>query len=124
MSQVKMETIWQHHKVLPYILNDLKQKIETITPVLGIYLYGSRAKTPYKKWTILNGKDWDIMVICAFPIVNTHIWTTYLNYHIDLKVITQNKCDFFKHHQQTMIELYPNNMLEIQYKKQYDGHKF
>lgn len=113
MSQVKMETIWQHDKVLPYILNELREKIEAITPVHKIYLYGSRARTAVFDWDKLEGKDWDIMVICAFPIVNTIIWTRELNYHIDLTVTTQERIEHFKQYNIPFIELYPKNELEM-----------
>jgi predicted nucleotidyltransferase len=112
MSQVKMEKIWQHEYVLPYILNGLKEKIEAITPIQQIYLYGSRARTPITDWHKLEGKDWDIMVVCAFPIVNTNIWTSDLNYHIDLTVTTQERIDYFTKYAIPIIGLFPENELE------------
>lgn len=113
MSNRREDLIWQHDKVLPYLLGELKQKIEKITPIQKIYLYGSRARMPFEKWHELQGKDWDILVICKFPIVNTHIWTTGLNYYIDLKVTnTEEAKNFFKN-LKNRIELYPENHLPI-----------
>jgi predicted nucleotidyltransferase len=112
MSQIKMEKIWQHEYVLPYILNGLKEKIEAITPIKQIYLYGSRARTPISDWHKLEGKDWDIMVVCAFPIVNTSVWTTDLNYHIDLTVTTQERIDRFAKYNIPIVALFPENELE------------
>jgi hypothetical protein len=113
MSQVKLNTKWQHQEVLPYILDGLRQKIETITPVLHIYLYGSRAKTPMDQWDKLQGKDWDIVVICAFPIKNTAIWTSDLNYHIDLVVTNAEGFQSFIDHKIPTIALFPNNELNL-----------
>lgn len=113
MSRIKMETIWQHDLVLPYILTGLKAKIEAVTPVRAIYLYGSRAKLEPKDWHLLEGKDWDILVCCDFPIVNSHIWTTALNYHIDLTVTDALKTSRFLQNNDAMIELFPVNKLEI-----------
>jgi len=111
MSQVKMEKIWQHDLVLPYILNELKEKVEAITPIHHMYLYGSRARIPFSDWKKLDGKDWDIMIICAFPIVNTTIWTQDLNYHIDVTVTTQERIDYFTKFNVPVIELFPKNEL-------------
>jgi predicted nucleotidyltransferase len=110
MSQVKTDRIWQHNLVLPYILNGLKQKIEAITPVHKIYLTGSRAKTPVADWGELEGRDWDILVVCDFPIINTAVWTRDLNYHIDLVITTPGKAATLL---QKAIELYPDNQLVI-----------
>lgn len=122
MSQVKMETIWQHELVLPYILNELKEKIESITPVRKIILYGSRARTPLKDWEKLEGKDWDIIVVCDFPITNTHIWTKELHYHIDLSVTTKERMDHFEKYNVPIIELFPRNELEITKIKTHGKH--
>jgi hypothetical protein len=110
MSQVKLNMIWQHNTVLPYILGQLRQNIEAITPVEHIYLTGSRAYTPMQEWGVLEGKDWDIVVVCAFAIVNTKIWTSDVNYHIDLTMTTSQKVTAIL---QNAIELYPNNELQI-----------
>ncbi|NJM78988.1 MAG: nucleotidyltransferase domain-containing protein [Flavobacterium sp.] len=106
-----METIWQHDVVLPYILNELKEKIEAITPIHKIVLYGSRARTPFNDWESLKGKDWDIIVVCNFPITNTHIWTKDLGYHIDLTVTTKDRIAHFEQYNMTYLELFPNNEL-------------
>jgi len=113
MSQIKAEAIWQHELVLPYILKDLKAKIDAITPVRAIYLYGSRSRAAPNDWRLLDGKDWDVMIVCDFPIVNAHIWTTTLNYHIDLTITTADKIKNFIERSNSFIELYPNYELEI-----------
>lgn len=113
MSQIKAEAIWQHEFVLPYILEDLKAKVEAITPVRAIYLYGSRSKVAPRNWRQLEGKDWDIMIVCDFSIVNSQIWTSDINYHIDLTITTANKIKNFLERNSSIIELYPNYALEI-----------
>lgn len=110
MSKVQLEMIWQHDKVLPYILHELKQYVERITPVHQIYLYGSRAKTPIQDWKRLDGKDWDIIMVCNFPIINTHIWTTAKNYHIDLSIISKQQADDLLKHKKYMVELFPSDV--------------
>jgi hypothetical protein len=97
MSQVKTDRIWQHNFVLPYILNELKQKIEAITPIHTIYLTGSR----------------DVLVVCDFPIINTAVWTRELNYHIDLIITNATKAEALLRNAQMAIELYPYNQLVI-----------
>ena len=109
MSQVKTHLIWQHEKVLPYLFGELKTKIEAVRPVEKIYLFGSRAKTPVSEWTQLEGKDWDILVIAGFPIVNTKVWTSQMGYHIDL-IIRDNKNPIYY---PNWIELFPNNFLNL-----------
>ena len=86
MIQIRTEMIWQPDEVLPYIFGELKSKIEAITPVMHIYLFGSRATVPVNEWHTLEGKDWDILVACRFRITNTTVWTKALGYHIDLTV--------------------------------------
>jgi hypothetical protein len=113
MSQVKMDMIWQHQKVLPYILNGLRQKIDAITPMQRMYLIGSRGRTPISQWDTLEGKDWDVLVICRFPIVNTTVWTQALNYHIDLLVTTPQKENNYLKNAGTYVELYPENRLPM-----------
>lgn len=113
MSQIKAETIWQHELVLPYILKDLKSKVDAITPVRAIYLYGSRGRLAPKDWNQLEGKDWDIVMVCDFPIVNSHIWTTTLDYHIDLTITTEYKIGNFLNSNNSVIELFPNNQLKM-----------
>ena len=113
MSKVRQDMIWQHNLVLPYILGDLKAKIEKICAVEKILLYGSRARIPFKDWEQLVGKDWDILVIAKFPIVNTNIWTTACNYHVDLHVIDAAMAKIILQHPRAIKELYPNNELMI-----------
>lgn len=112
MSKVKLETIWQHEQVLPYILNELKQKIDNITTVEKIYLFGSRAKTPVEDWHRLEGKDWDIIVQAKFKLTNTHIWTTDKNYHIDLYVVSKEQAKKLLQDTGKTLELFPCNVLE------------
>jgi len=109
MSSIQLEMIWQHEQVLPYILNELKQLVERISPVYQIYLYGSRVKTPIQDWNQLAGKDWDIIMVCKFPIINTHIWTTAKNYHIDLSIINKQKASQMLTYRKDMIVLFPNS---------------
>lgn len=113
MSQIKAEAIWQHEFVLPYILKDLKAKVDAITPVRAIYLFGSRGKVAPKDWSVLEGKDWDIMMVCDFPIVNSQLWTTALNYHIDLIITTEHKIKNFLQSNTSIVELFPSYRLEI-----------
>lgn len=113
MSQVKKDRIWQHNTVLPYILHELRQKIEAITPIYTIYLTGSRAKTPVTEWDVLEGKDWDILVVCDFPIINTAVWTRDVNYHIDLVITNPKKATALLQNAQKAIELYPDNQLAL-----------
>lgn len=112
MGKLKLETIWQHQVVLPYILNDLRQKIENITPVEKIYLFGSRAKTPLEDWHRLEGKDWDIIVQAKCKLTNTQIWTTGKNYHIDLYVVSEEQAKQLLQNTGKTLELYPCNELE------------
>ncbi|KAB8155852.1 hypothetical protein EZY14_001175 [Kordia sp. TARA_039_SRF] len=109
MSAVQLEMIWQHKQVLPYILNELKQIVERTSPIYQIYLYGSRAKTPLHNWHQLAGKDWDIIMVCKFPIINTHIWTTAKNYHIDLTIISQQQAAKIVTYRKELKELFPNS---------------
>ena len=114
MSRILKDMIWQHDKVLPYLFGDLKKKIEAISPIEKIYPYGSRSRTPVKDWQKLEGKDWDILIVCKFPIVNTRVWTTELNYYIDLKITDPAGAASFFKYKKDEIELYPNNSLDIQ----------
>ena len=109
MSQIRMDMIWQHEQVLPYLLGELKDNIEAITPIRKIYLFGSRAKIPFNEWNKLEGKDWDICVVCDFEIVNTQIWTKEKNYYLDL-VITdpEGEKSFLEYHTGNL-EIYPEN---------------
>lgn len=112
MGKLKLETIWQHSFVLPYILQDLKQKIENITPVEKIYLFGSRAKTPLEDWHKLEGKDWDIIVQAGCKLTNTQICITDKNYHIDLYVVNEEQAKKLLQETGKTLELFPCNELE------------
>lgn len=106
MSQVRLDKIWQPQAVLPYILKDLRAKVEAITPVHAIYLFGSRGRIPIAKWNTLDGKDWDVLMVADFPITNTHVWTHQGNYYVDLKV-TSSKLFKARPNKQKLLELYP-----------------
>lgn len=111
MSKVRFDLIWHHRLVMPYILGDLKQQIEKITPVKRILLFGSRSKIAFNDWDTLQGKDWDIIVVTSFPITKTHIWTYEKKYHIDLKIMTESQASKFIESYPNIIELYPKNQL-------------
>ncbi len=113
MSKIKWETIWQHDKVLPYILYELKEKIEKITPIEKIYVFGSRAKKPVEEWQKLEGKDWDIIVQAKCKITNAQIWTKNLNYHIDLFVLDEKQTQKLLNNVKIYKEIYPKNELNI-----------
>lgn len=117
MSIVRLNSIWQHDKVLPYLFGELKEKIEAITPIEQIYLFGSRAKIQVENWHQLDGKDWDILVIGKFPIINTHVWTWDKNYNIDLKITGPDGRDNFIKYNLPLIELYPENKLAVELEK-------
>lgn len=113
MSQIRMEMVWQHEQMLPYLLEELKQKIEAITPVRKMYLFGSRARVPFKDWKTLKGKDWDVLVVCDFKIVNTQIWARDANYHLDLMVTDPEGENHFLEYNKNILELYPENQLVL-----------
>ena len=52
----------------------------------AIYLVGSRGKIPQENWDTLEGKDWDVIFQTKLQVNNTRVWTSDLNYHIDLLV--------------------------------------
>ena len=111
MSQVRMEMIWQQEHMLPYLLGELKEKIEAITPVRKIYLFGSRARVPFSNWETLEGKDWDVLVVCDFKIVNTQIWARDANYHLDLMITDAQGEKHFLEYNKNTLELYPTDQL-------------
>lgn len=113
MSRLRTDMVWQPERVLPYLLNELKQKIETITPVQGIWLTGSRARLPIEQWHSLEGKDWDILVQCSFSIVNTEIWTLQQGWYIDLVVANPQKARALLKNAKTPVELFPNCLLIV-----------
>ncbi|MFC4816252.1 MULTISPECIES: hypothetical protein [unclassified Flavobacterium] len=113
MSTIKREFIWQHDQVLPYILHDLKEEIEKITPIEKIYLFGSRARKPFEEWNTLEGKDWDIIIQTKYKIINTAVWTSARNYHIDLFVLNENDTNRLLKSSKCCKELYPKYELEV-----------
>ncbi len=113
MSGVRIDMIWQPEAVLPYLFGALKAKIETVSSVAAIYLFGSRARVPVAQWHTLEGKDWDLYVVCDFPMVNTQLWGRDLGYYLDIVVITQEqmkKCLATDPHIQ---QLYPEDTLGV-----------
>jgi hypothetical protein len=110
MSRVKTESIWQHDKVLPYILTSLKEKINAITTVEKIILFGSRGRLPVERWNELEGKDWDVLVQAGCKLKNPHVLVEQ-NYHLDLLVLDKEQAEKFIQNMNTK-ELYPANELE------------
>ncbi|ROH95897.1 hypothetical protein [Chryseobacterium daecheongense] len=110
MSRVKPEAIWQHDKVLPYILTTLKDKISEITAVEKIILIGSRGRIPEEQWKELEGKDWDILVQARCKLKNAQVLVDK-NYHLDLTVFDEEKVNHFCQHK-TIKEIFPVNELE------------
>ncbi|MFC3160217.1 hypothetical protein SAMN05443633_102458 [Chryseobacterium arachidis] len=109
MSQVKHEAIWQHDQVLPYILTTLKDKVEEITPVEKIFLFGSRSRVPLENWKELEGKDWDVLVQAKFKLKNAQVLVDK-NYHLDLLVLDEEKIKTYYSNNLKMI--YPENELK------------
>lgn len=122
MSKIKREFIWQHDKVLPYILHDLKEEIEKITPIEKIYLFGSRARKPFDNWDTLEGKDWDIIFQTKYKIINTAIWTSARNYHIDLFVLNEKDTHSLLKSTKSFKELYPKYELEVTFNTEKNGN--
>ena len=110
MSQVKTEAIWQHDKVLPYILTRLKDKISEITTVEKIILFGSRGRLPFESWNELQGKDWDVLVQAGCKLKNAHVLVKG-DYHLDLLVLNKEHTEKFIKNMKTK-ELFPKNELE------------
>lgn len=109
MSKVKLEAIWQHEKVLPYILTTLKNKIEDITAVEKIFLFGSRGRVPFENWKELEGKDWDILVQAKFKLKNSHVLVDE-GYYVDLFVLDEESIQkYYSQNKLTMI--FPENEL-------------
>ncbi|SDI59455.1 hypothetical protein SAMN05421846_11066 [Chryseobacterium taeanense] len=94
MSQVKPEAIWQHDKVLPYIVTRLKEKISDITAVEKIILFGSRGRLPLEQWNKFQGKDWDILVQAKCKVKNAHVLVEG-DYHLDLLVLNKEHTEKF-----------------------------
>ncbi|MCY1659387.1 hypothetical protein [Chryseobacterium sp. SL1] len=110
MSRVKTESIWQHDKVLPYILTSLKDKINEITAVEKILLFGSRGRLPLERWNELEGKDWDILVQAKYKLKNAHVLVEE-GYHLDLLVLDESQTEKFIRNMKIK-ELFPLNELE------------
>lgn len=116
MSRVKTESIWQHDKVLPYILTSLKEKINEITAVEKIMLFGSRGRLPLERWNELEGKDWDILVQAKSKLKNAHVLVDK-TYHLDLLVLDEKQIKDFCRNKITK-EIFPVNELEDLIKKE------
>lgn len=110
MSRIKPGAIWQHGKVLPYILTSLKDKINDMTAVEKIILFGSRGRIPVERWDELEGKDWDIVVQARCKLRNAHILVDE-GYHLDLLVLDGAQTEEFTENM-TIKELFPVNELE------------
>lgn len=110
MSRVKPEAIWQHDKVLPYILTRLKDKINEITAVEKILLFGSRGRLPLERWNELEGKDWDILVQAKCKLKNARVLLDE-EYHLDLLVLDEYQTKKFTENMTTK-ELLPLNELD------------
>lgn len=110
MSRVKPEAIWQHDKVLPYILTRLKDKISEITAVEKIMLYGSRGRLHLEKWSELEGKDWDVLVQGKCKLKNAGILVDQ-DYHLDLLVLDENQVKKFTENMMIK-QLFPINELK------------
>ncbi|MEC3876490.1 hypothetical protein [Chryseobacterium salviniae] len=122
MSQVKTEAIWQHEKVLPYILTSLKDKIAEITPVEKIFVFGSRGRLPFESWNELEGKDWDILVQAGCRLKNAHVLVEP-GYHLDLLVMSREQTEKFIGNIKTK-QLFPVNELEFLITKHTNDGKF
>lgn len=92
MSRVKLEAIWQYEKVLPYILTTLKDKINEITAVEKIFLFGSRGRVPFGDWDTLEGKDWDVLVQAKCKLKNAHLLLDK-EYYVDLFVLDEKEIE-------------------------------
>ncbi len=109
MSRVKLEAIWQHDQVLPYILTTLKEKINDITGVEKIFLFGSRGRVPFEEWNTLEGKDWDLLVQAKCKLKNAHVLLDK-DYYLDLLVLDEETIQkYYYNNKLTMI--FPENNL-------------
>ena len=122
MSQVKTGAIWQHEKVLPYILTSLKDKIAEITPVEKIFVFGSRGRLPFESWNELEGKDWDVLVQAGCKLRNAHVLIE-TGYHMDLLVMSREQTEKFIGNMKTK-QLFPINELEFLINKHTNDGKF
>ncbi|WP_412851045.1 hypothetical protein ACL0VS_10150 [Chryseobacterium sp. PMSZPI] len=110
MSQVKLGAIWQHEKVLPYILTTLKDKIDDITTVEKIFLFGSRARVPMEQWDELEGKDWDVLVQAKCKLKNAQVLVN-TDYHLDLIVLDEEKINTY-YNSDRLRMIFPENELD------------
>lgn len=110
MSRAKPESIWQHNKVLPYILTSLKNKINDIAAVEKIIIFGSRGRLPLERWSELEGKDWDILIQARCKVKNAGILVNK-NYHVDLLVLDEEQVKKFCQNKVTK-EIFPVNELQ------------
>ncbi|PIF43688.1 hypothetical protein CLU96_0600 [Chryseobacterium sp. 52] len=109
MSRVKLEAIWQHEKVLPYILTTLKDKINEITAVEKIFLFGSRGRISFEQWKDLEGKDWDVLVQGKCKLKNANVLVDK-DYHLDLIVLDEEQITkYYSENRLTMV--FPDNEL-------------
>jgi predicted nucleotidyltransferase len=122
MSRVKTESIWQHENVLPYILTSLKDRINEITAVEKIILFGSRGRLPLERWNELEGKDWDILVQAKCKLKNAHVLVEE-DYHLDLLVLNEEQTERFIQKMNTK-ELFPVNELECLMNKNTEDERF
>lgn len=107
MSRVKLEVIWQHEKVLPYILTTLKDKISEITAVEKIFLFGSRGRVPFEEWDTLEGKDWDVLVQAKCKLKNAHVLLDK-DYYVDLLVLDEGSIEKY-HLGKNLKMVFPEN---------------
>lgn len=121
MNRIKTGAIWQHEKVLPYILTSLKDKINDMTAVKKIILFGSRGRLPIERWNELEGKDWDIVVQAKCKLRNAHILVDE-GYHLDLLVLDKDQTEEFTENI-TVKELFPVNELECLMSKNEENGK-
>ncbi|MDH6251799.1 hypothetical protein M2347_001526 [Chryseobacterium sp. H1D6B] len=110
MSRVKLESIWQHDKVLPYILTTLKDKINDITAVEKIFLFGSRGRAPFGQWKELEGKDWDVLVQAKCKLKNAQVLVGK-EYYLDLLVLDEERIKNY-YSQNKLKMIFPLNELE------------
>ncbi|WP_343681063.1 hypothetical protein [Chryseobacterium arthrosphaerae] len=109
MSRVKPETIWQYEKVLPYILTTLKNKIDDITAVEKIFLFGSRGRIPFENWEELEGKDWDVLVQAGCRLKNAQVLVDK-DYYIDLIVLDEGSIKKY-YPENNLAMVFPENKL-------------
>lgn len=109
MSRVKLEAIWQHEKVLPYILTTLKEKISEITAVEKIFLFGSRGRVPFEDWGTLEGKDWDVLVQAKCKLKNAHVLLDK-EYYVDLLVLDEENIQKY-YPEKNLKMVFPENEL-------------